>query len=104
MSMHSEALGQAHLPPPTFSNGICRCRIPPFSPHRVRDTLAELAKDHCRTPEDYKAWSQNMGHDDVLTTFCSYGSVATGRQIELLGKFRKLGPLQDKDDDFDVIE
>lgn len=78
--------------------------LPPFSPHRVRDTLAELAKDHCRTPEDYKAWSQNMGHDDVLTTFRSYGSVASGRQVELLGKFRKRGPIQDSDDDFNVIE
>ena len=87
-----------------FKQAFVDAGLPPFSPHRVRDTLAELAKDHCRTPEDYKAWSQNMGHDDVLTTFCSYGSVATGRQIELLGKFRKLGPLQDKDDDFDVIE
>ena len=72
----------------------------------MRDTLAELAKDHCRTPEDYKAWSQNMGHDDVLTTFRSYGSVATGRQVELLSKFRKRGPLDDQgaDDGFDVIE
>lgn len=78
--------------------------LPPFSPHRVRDTLAELAKDHCRTPEDYKAWSQNMGHDDVLTTFRSYGSVATGRQIELLGKFRKRGAVPKHDDDFDVVD
>jgi integrase len=78
--------------------------LPPFSAHRVRDTLAELAKDHCRTPEDYKAWSQNIGHDDVLTTFRSYGSVATGRQIELLSKFRKRGPIKNEDDGFDVIE
>jgi integrase len=78
---------------------------PPFSPHRVRDTLAELAKDHCRTPEDYKAWSQNMGHEDVLTTFRSYGSVAPGRQVDLMKRFRKRGPLQDSnDDDFDIIE
>ena len=78
--------------------------LPPFSPHRVRDTLAELAKDHCRTPEDYKSWSQNMGHDDVLTTFRSYGSVATGRQIELMARFGKRGPLPSEEDDFDVIE
>ncbi|SFR47912.1 tyrosine-type recombinase/integrase [Litoreibacter janthinus] len=78
--------------------------LPSFSPHRVRDTLAELASEHCRTPEDYKAWSQNMGHDDVLTTFRSYGSVATGRQIDLMAKFRKRGPLDDGDSDLDLID
>ncbi|KMW60728.1 Site-specific recombinase XerC [Candidatus Rhodobacter oscarellae] len=62
--------------------------LPPYSPHRVRDMIAELARDHCRTPEDYKAWSQNMGHEDVLTTFRSYGAVAPGRQVELMSRFR----------------
>jgi site-specific recombinase XerD len=87
-----------------FKKAFKDAGLSPFSPHRVRNTLAELAKDHCRTPEDYKAWSQNMGHDDVLTTFQSYGSVATGRQVELMGKFCKPGALPDQDDDFDVIE
>lgn len=89
----------------TFKQAFIDAGQPPFSPHRVRDTLAELAKDHCRTPEDYKAWSQNMGHEDVLTTFRSYGSVAPGRQVDLMKRFRRRGPLQDSDDDdFDVIE
>lgn len=82
-----------------FKGAFRAAGYPPFSPHRVRDTLAELAREHCRTPEDYKAWSQNMGHEDVLTTFRSYGSVATGRQIELMQRFRKRGPLRDDDDD-----
>ncbi|KMK68598.1 site-specific integrase [Puniceibacterium sp. IMCC21224] len=86
-----------------FKQAFVDAGLPPFSPHRVRDTLAELAKDHCRTPEDYKAWSQNMGHDDVLTTFRSYGSVAPGRQVDLLARFRKRGPLPEEDD-FDVFE
>lgn len=71
-----------------FKQAFADSGLPPFSPHRVRDTIAELAKDHCRTPEDYKAWSQNMGHEDVLTTFRSYGSVAPGRQMELMQRFR----------------
>jgi integrase len=88
-----------------FKRAFVDAGLPPFSPHRVRDTLAELAKDHCRTPEDYKAWSQNMGHEDVLTTFRSYGSVAPGRQVDLMARFRKRGPLRERDDDdFDVIE
>lgn len=69
--------------------------LPPYSPHRVRDTIAELANDYCRTPEDFKAWSQNMGHEDVLTTFRSYGSVAPGRQMELMGRFRRTANVGD---------
>lgn len=84
-----------------FKQAFSDAGFPPFSPHRVRDTIAELAKDHCRTPEDYKAWSQNMGHEDVLTTFRSYGSVAPGRQIELMERFRRKSSA---DSDFDVIE
>lgn len=87
-----------------FKTAFDDAGLPPFSPHRVRDTLAELASEHCRTPEDYKAWSQNMGHDDVLTTFRSYGSVATGRQVELMAKFRKRKPADIGDTDVDVIE
>ncbi len=42
----------------------------------------------CETPEAFKAWSQNLGHENVLTTFASYGQVATPRQAELI---RELG-------------
>jgi len=87
-----------------FKEAFRDAGMPLFSPHRVRDTLAELCRDHCRTPEDYKAWSQNMGHEDVLTTFRSYGSVAPGRQMELMSRFRRRGPLPRDEDDFDVIE
>lgn len=31
-----------------------------------------------------KAWSQNLGQADVMTTFTSYGSVPTHRQGELI--------------------
>lgn len=31
-----------------------------------------------------KAWSQNLGHDEVLTSLTSYGSVSVLRQAELI--------------------
>jgi hypothetical protein len=34
--------------------------------------------------EAMKAWSQNLGHADVLTTFTSYGQVPVHRQGELI--------------------
>jgi hypothetical protein len=39
-----------------------------------------------------RTWSQNLGHEDVLTTFNSYGYVQTRRQGELilgLGEVRR---------------
>lgn len=45
--------------------------------------------------------TQNMGHDDVLTTFSSYGTVPAGRQMELMSRFRKSGVHAD---DNDLIE
>jgi hypothetical protein len=43
-------------------------------------------------PETMKAWSQNLGHADVLTTFTSYGSVPTHRQGELIRATANRGP------------
>ena len=39
----------------------------PFGPHSIRSTLVDLAQLRCTTPEAVYGWSQNLGHDDVLT-------------------------------------
>src|SRR4051794_1053434 len=59
-----------------------------FNPHSFRHALAALAERTCRTPEDFKAWSQNLGHAGVLTTFFSYGTVPEQRQVELIKLLR----------------
>ena len=58
--------------------------LPYFNPHSFRTTLAQLGETRCQTPEQFKAWSQNLGHEGVLTTFTSYGSVALRRQGEII--------------------
>ena len=58
--------------------------LPYFNPHSFRDTLVHLGEQVCTTPEQFKAWSQNLGHERVLTTFTSYGTVAPHRQAELI--------------------
>jgi integrase len=55
-----------------------------FNPHSLRKTLALFGQQACKSPEEYKAWSQNLGHEGVLTTFLSYGEVSTGRQSEIM--------------------
>jgi integrase len=65
--------------------------LPYFHPHSLRHTLARLGETLCRTPEEFKAWSQNLGHEKVRTTFDSYGSVTSDRQGEII---RGLGMCQ----------
>lgn len=55
-----------------------------FNPHSFRDMLVRHAMTMKLSPEAMKAWSQNLGHADVLTTFTSYGSVPAHRQGELI--------------------
>ena len=59
-----------------------------FNPHSFRKTLARLGEQICSTPEEFKAWSQNLGHEKVLTTLTSYGQVDRIRQGDII---RKLG-------------
>ncbi|MBT7682371.1 MAG: tyrosine-type recombinase/integrase, partial [Nitrospina sp.] len=55
-----------------------------FNPHSFRNTLVRLGETVCQTPEQFKAWSQNLGHEKVLTTFYSYGNVGNHRQGEII--------------------
>ena len=61
------------------------------NPHSFRKTLAQLGERLCRTPEEFKAWSQNLGHEQVLTTFSSYGQVAADRQAQLIRRLAQRG-------------
>jgi integrase len=67
-----------------FRQSFERADLPYFKPHAIRDTLAQLGEQVCKTPEEFKAWSQNVGHEKVLTTFTSYGAVSSHRQAELI--------------------
>lgn len=62
--------------------------LPYFNPHSFRTTLVRLGEKVCGTPEEFKAWSQNLGHEQVLTTFTSYGAVAGHRQADILSELR----------------
>lgn len=55
-----------------------------FPPHSFRITLVRMGEQVCRTPEEFKAWSQNLGHEQVLTTFTSYGQIEEFKQGEII--------------------
>lgn len=66
--------------------------LPYFNPHSFRNTLATLGEQVCGTPEVFKAWSQNYGHERVMTTFNSYGEVPLARQAEIFQGLRSPKP------------
>jgi hypothetical protein len=43
-----------------------------------------------RTPEEWKAWSQNLGHESEVTTFVGHGHVPTHRQAEIIQSLASL--------------
>lgn len=67
-----------------FRDAFEAAGLPYFNPHSLRDTRVHLGETLCRSPEDFKAWSQNLGHEKVLTTFYSYGAVGSRRQGEII--------------------
>ena len=70
-----------------FKRAFERAGLPYAHPHLIRLTLGRLGERLCRTAEEFKAWSQNLSHDKVLTTFLSYGEVPLARQGEILRRF-----------------
>lgn len=67
-----------------FKESFLSAGIDYFPPHSFRNTLVRLGEKICRTPEDFKAWSQNLGHEHVLTTFTSYGEIPEHQQGEII--------------------
>jgi integrase len=90
-SRHFEAVGleRAHWSSAArirtiFRDAFTRAALPYFNPHSFRNTLVRLGQEVCKTPEEFKAWSQNLGHEKVLTTFLSYGQVESPRQGQII--------------------
>lgn len=71
-----------------FCEGFEAAGLPYYNPHSLRHTLVALGQTLCKTPEEFKAWSQNLGHEAVMTTFTSYGTVSGGRQAEIVRGLR----------------
>jgi integrase/recombinase XerD len=78
-----------------FKEAFQDAGLPYFHPHLFRTTLTHQGQQVCRTPEQFKAWSQNLGHDDPLTTFTSYGKIDPYRQGEVIKGLSRQQPGQD---------
>jgi integrase/recombinase XerD len=67
-----------------FKRAFESALLPNFNPHSFRNTLVRLGLEICPSPEAFKAWSQNIGHEDALITFTSYGQVERLRQRDIM--------------------
>jgi integrase len=56
----------------------------PFTAHSFRKTLAMLGNKVCKSLEEHKAWSQNLGHEHLATTISAYMPVSRERQREVM--------------------
>ena len=74
--------------------------LPYFNPHTFRHMLARLGQERCRSAEEMKAWSQNLGHEQMLTTFTSYGRIEEHRQGEVI---KALGHIEGKREEIDDL-
>lgn len=71
-----------------FKEAFEAADLPYFNPHSFRKTIVTLGQKLCQTPEEFKSWSQNLGHEDVLTTLYSYGHVQPHRQGEIFQQLK----------------
>ena len=73
-------MGRFPVPPRVRKYASNLAGLPYFHLHNLRKTLARLGEQVCKSPEEFKAWSQILGHEQVPITFLSYGSLATDGQ------------------------
>lgn len=81
-----------------FKQSFKLASLPYYNPHSFRNTLTRMAEQLCSSPEEFKAWSQNLGHEGVMTTFNNYGDVPDYKQAELLRKLAKPKPEPNESD------
>lgn len=66
-------------------------QMPEYTPHALRKTLTALGDRLCCDQTQSKAWSMNLGHENVATTINSYLPVTVERQMELTRSMGRVG-------------
>lgn len=75
-----------------FAEAFRLAGLPYFNPHSFRTTLGVLGQELCRTEEEYKAFSLNLGHESVQTTRLSYSPIDTTRQGQIILGLKNSNP------------
>ena len=70
--------------------------MPYYPPHSFRHLTARIATNNCKTAEELKAVSENIGHKNVATTMMSYGAIP-GEEINQIIRRMNFDPKQKAD-------
>jgi integrase len=73
-----------------FEKRFKEADIPYYHPHTFRHLIVKEFIKARLSEEEKKAISQNLGHEDVGTTFGSYGygKISTDRQVDIVKSIR----------------
>jgi len=72
-----------------FKKAFASVGLPYFNPHLFRNTIVQWAEKNC-TPYEFKAISQNLGHEHAMTTYNSYGKLSERAQIDAIANLGKV--------------
>lgn len=84
LGLSRDTYGNAGKIREVIKNAFTDAGLPPYGPHSFRKMLVILANDYCKTPEQFKAWSMNLGHEHVATTWSAYCQISSTRQADLI--------------------
>lgn len=74
-----------------FKRAFQAVGLPYYHPHLFRKTICKWALKNCSQYE-YKALSQNLGHDHAMTTYNSYGNLTEDEQLEAISNIGQTNP------------
>ena len=83
-----------------FRDAFGAAGLPYASPHSFRHTLGRLAYERNLTLAEWKAWGQNLGHSEIMTTITNYAKMSEEEQLRTLAS---IGEKQGRDDDREAI-
>lgn len=72
-----------------FRKAFEQVQMHPYKLHSARKTLGQELSDRNLPLDTQKAWSQNLGHDNLSTTVSSYLPVSDQRQGELIKALKR---------------
>ena len=73
-----------------------RAAVRYFVPHAIRNVLARLAVQRCHTIKDLLAWSQNLGHNSMMTTLIVYAELDPDQVADILERMGE--PIDDEEE------
>ena len=70
-------------------NAFSVVQMPEYTPNSFRKTLMKYGDQICPSMEKLKAWTMNLGHENLNTSINSYLPVPETRQLEISQEMEK---------------